>query len=446
MAKKYVGVWGVFEEDFAEGLETAFRRYEEAGITHVMYGGIAHTFDVNDQYYQNTAIDPWVQINYEKNVGDVFGTKFNLITSEFNELNALAGKYGLSLDFDITPGVSDPIVEAYPDTAVVDIEGKRSKHWMCPNNPDVRNYFFGRTEDILRNYRGIREVELDVVSIDFYDPQVVPDWVLPELYPMRQLAIGNCFCDHCVAAAKDAGLDVGRIKTEIGTLYKEATKLTYDNFKNFADSYRGLFDVMRFVIKHPELMQWLTFRGASVDGFVSGINRLVKSIDPQILLSSDLVSPSFSWTLGQFYHTQPGITDLTKLMLYHKRIGSFEIKPLKRIQQAVPEISEQELLDQYFRLKAFTGPDSFQGFEEEGVGVENVYYEVKKAKLEVGRNHKIIAGLVGDPPATMEDVREAVRMAHKGGADGYMLHLWYGNSPRENIVAFGDELRKLGEI
>ncbi len=446
MATKYVGVWGVFEEDYAEGLETAFQRYKEAGITHIMYGGIAHAFDVHEEYYRQTKIDPWVQINYEKNVGDVFGTKFNLINSEFDELNTLANRYGLSLDFDITPGVSDPIVEAYPDTAVVDIEGKRSKHWMCPNNPDVRHYFFGRTEDILRNYKGIKEVELDVVSIDFYDPQVVPDWVLPELYPLRQLAIGNCFCDHCMAKARNAGLDIDKIRAEIGALYKEATTLTYDNFKNFADSYRGLFDVMRFVIKHPDLVKWLQFRGSSVDEFVSGINRMVKGIDPGILVSSDLVSPSFSWTLGQLYHTQPAITDLTKLMLYHKRIGSFEIKPLKRIQQAIPAIKEEELLDQYFRLKAFTGPDSFRGFEEEGVGVENVYYEVKKAKLEVGPEHKIIAGLVGDPPATPNDVREAVTMAHKGGADGYMLHLWYGKAPKENVVAFGDQLRRLGEI
>ncbi|GIQ70095.1 hypothetical protein DUZ99_18370 [Xylanibacillus composti] len=446
MTNKYVGVWGVFEEDYAEGLEKAFQRYKEAGIKHVMYGGIAHTFDVHEEFYRDTKIDPWIQINYEKNVGDAFGTKFNLITSEFNDLNALAGEYGLSLDFDITPGVSDPIVEAYPDTAVVDIEGKTSKHWMCPSNQDVRAYFYGRTEDILRNYKGIREVELDVVSIDFYDPQVVPDWVLPELYPLRQLAIGNCFCDHCVKKAKDAGLQVDKIKAEIAEIYKTATTLTYENFKDQAEAYRGAFDVMRFVIKHPELMQWLKFRGEAVDDFVIGMNKLVKSVDPSILISSDLVSPSFSWTLGQMYHTQPAITDLTKLMLYHKRIGSFEVKPLKRIQQAIPEIKESELLDQYFRLKAFDGPDSFQGFVDEGVSVENVYYEVKKAKMEVGQHHKIIAGLVGDPPATPDDVREAVVMAHKGGADGYMLHLWYGNAPKENVVAFGEQLRALGEI
>ena len=93
-----------------------------------------------------------------------------------------------------------------------------------------------------------------------------------------------------------------------------------------------------------------------------------------------------------------------------------------------------------------TGPDTFDRFSCEGIGVENIYYEVKKAKLEAGNGHKIIAGLGADPPSTVDDVKNAVEMAYKAGADGYMLHLWYHNAPKENILAFGDKLRELGEI
>jgi hypothetical protein len=103
-----------------------------------------------------------------------------------------------------------------------------------------------------------------------------------------------------------------------------------------------------------------------------------------VQLSSDLVAPSFSWTLGQVYADQPGLTDMTKLMLYHKCIGSFEAKPLKRIQGAIPEISDREILDQYYRLKGFSGSYQMDEFVKDGIGVENVYYEVRKARLEVG--------------------------------------------------------------
>ncbi|MBW8351728.1 hypothetical protein K0H71_20190 [Bacillus sp. IITD106] len=446
MKKKYVGAWAFFENDYQEGLDKAFARYRDAGITHIMYGGIAHAFDVNEEFYKNTSIDPHIQINYEKNEGDLFGTKSNLINSDYNEISRLANQYGINIELNITPGVSDVIVEANPEIAVVDIDGNRSKHWMCPSNNNVREYFYGRTKDILTNNKGIREVELDVVSLNVYDPMVVPDWVSPELSPLAQLAAGNCFCDKCVEKAVKAGLDIESIKTEIKAINKEATILTYEQFRNMTDTIRGSFDIVRFLMKHPKLLDWLNFRGKAVDDFVIEINKVVKGINPDILLSCDLVAPSFSWTLGQVYRNQPAITDITKLMLYHKRIGSFEAKPLKRVQNAIPEIKDEELLDQYYRLKGFSGPNTFKGLEEEGIGSENVFYEVRKAKLEVGTKHKIVAGLVGDAPATPEDVKEAVKMAYKGGADGYMLHLWYGDAPVENTIAFGEQLRELGEI
>lgn len=445
MVDTYVGAWPIFDEDYDEGLENAFRRYQEAGIKHLMYAGIAHTFDVNPEFYKQTKIDPHIQIDFEKNQGDLFGTKYQLITSDFSEVRKIAQKYDVNLEINITPGVSEPIVEAYPDVAVVDIDGNKSKHWMCPSNPDVRAYFQGRVEDIIRHNAGIREVELDVVSIDFYDPQVVPDWVLPELNPLGRLAIGNCFCPHCVEKAVRQGIDVNNIKAEIKEINKEATTLTYQKFKDLSDSYRGVFDIVRYLLKHQNLLTWLKFRSTLVNDYVASFRSFLKKVNPNILLSSDLVAPSFSWTLGQIYADQPQLTDLTKIMFYHKRIGGFESKPLKRIQNAIPQIKDAEILDQYYRLKSFSGPYDMADFTANGIDVENIYYEVKKAKLEVGP-HPIIAGLVGDPPTTTEDIRQAVTEAVKGGADGFMLHLWYHNAPKENIVAFGDQLRKLGKI
>ncbi|NMB88993.1 MAG: hypothetical protein GYA17_11585 [Chloroflexi bacterium] len=446
MTKTYVGAWPIFDEDYTEGLDKAFQRYQEAGISHLMYAGIAHTFDVNPQYYELTKIDPHIQIDFEKNQGDIFGTKYHLITSDFNEVRALARRYDLNLEVNITPGVSEPIVAAYPDVAVMDIDGNKSKHWMCPSNPDVRNYFMGRVEDILRHNAGIREVELDVVSLDFYDPQVVPDWVLPELNPLGRLAIGNCFCDHCVKRAQAQGINVDRIKREIRAIHKEATHLNYQSFLDLSDAYRGVFDIVRYLLQHQDLLTWIKFRSGLVNDFVLQFRNFLKHIDPTVQLSSDLVAPSFSWTLGQVYADQPGLTDMTKLMLYHKCIGSFEAKPLKRIQGAIPEISDREILDQYYRLKGFSGSYQMDEFVKDGIGVENVYYEVRKARLEVGPHHPIIAGLVADSPATTDDVRQAVQLAAKAGADGFMLHMWYHDAPKDNIVAFGEELKQLGKI
>ena len=160
MNRKYTGAWAVFDEDYSEGLDSAFARYREAGIKHIMYAGIAHTFEVHDKYYSETCINPMMQIEYEEKKGDIFGTKYFLINTVYDEISALAKKYDLDIGLNITPGVSDPIVEKYPLTAVVDIEGRRSRHWMCPSNPDVRKYFYGRIEDILTH--NISSFSIDV--------------------------------------------------------------------------------------------------------------------------------------------------------------------------------------------------------------------------------------------------------------------------------------------
>jgi len=446
MTKKYIGVWAIYDEDFLEGLEIAFKRYVDAGIKHIMYGGIAHTFDVHKKFFKNTCIDPYIEIEYERTRGDIFGTKKNLINSDYRKIQTLAKKNRLSIGLNITPGVSEPIIEMYPNVAVKDINGRKSKHWMCPSNKDVRAYFLGRIKDILMNYEEINEVELDVIGLDFYDPQVVPDWIIPELYPLRQFAINNCFCDSCIERARKSGLDIDKVVNEILSINQQAKSLTYNNFRNLHDSYRCVFDAIRFFVDRPNLINWIKFRSEIIESFVSDIKNLVKGINPNILISNDLVSPSFSWQLGQIYSQQTDITDITKLMIYHKRIGSFESKPLRKLQNFIPQIREEELLDQYYLLKGFKGPNTLKRFEEEGLNVESIYYETRKAKLEVGKKHRLIVGICGDPPTTGEDIFNAIRMAKNGGANGYMLHLWYGNSPKENIDKFGDSLRYFKQI
>ena len=357
-----------------------------------------------------------------------------------------AAEHGIDLVVNLTPGVSEPIVRAYPAVAVRNMEGDRSPHWMCPSNPDVRNYFYGRALDILAHQRSVREIELDVVSIDFYDPQVVPEWVTPELSPLKELAAGSCFCDHCQKKATEAGLDIPRVIAQIKDVGRQANDLSYENFKGVADAYRGVFDIVRLILRHAELVRWLDFRGTLVDDFVRGIRGAIQRTGRDVLVTSDFCSPSFSWKLGQIYANQPSVTDAIKLMLYHRRIGSFEVKPLRNISRAIPLAKESEILDQYYRLKGFSGPGTFEEFAARGIDVENVYYEVKKAKRETNREYPIIAGLVGDPPATAKDVREAVEAAFRGGADGYMLHQWYHGTPKENVEAFGEKLKELGVI
>jgi hypothetical protein len=397
---------------------------------------------VTEALYSDVLIDPHVQIDFERDEGDLFGSKKVLIDYGYENIKKMAKAYNLDLIVNITPGVSDVIVEKYPETAVVDVHGRRSPHWLCPSNVEVRKYFSTRLRDMMGKM-DVGEIELDVVSINVYDPQVVPDWVSPELSPLTEIGAASCFCSHCMEAARQAGLDIEKIKREVKAIASDAQQLSKEQFFLQSDTIRSAFDMVRYILRHPHLVQWLNFRATAVNDFVNTMRNTVKNTNSNTKLSCDLVSPSFSWKLGQRYETQHEVSDMTKLMLYHKRIGSFEAKPLKRLAAAIPDVSEETVLDQYYRLRGFSGPSLMQDFNQQGLDVKNVFYEVKKAKESANKNHPIIAGLVGDPPATPNDVEQAVEMAHSGGADGYMLHLWYHDSPRENITAFGEKIKEL---
>ncbi|MCD6537289.1 hypothetical protein J7L18_01575 [Candidatus Bathyarchaeota archaeon] len=96
----------------------------------------------------------------------------------------------------------------------------------------------------------------------------------------------------------------------------------------------------------------------------------------------------------------------------------------------------------YKRLVGYEGPPSITYFSQHGFPSTNIYYELRKAREEVGPDYKLIAGIVGDA-ATPTDIEEAIIMAVKGGADGFCLHTWYGRTPPSNYAAFGNKAREL---
>ncbi len=71
-------------------------------------------------------------------------------------------------------------------------------------------------------------------------------------------------------------------------------------------------------------------------------------------------------------------------MFYHKRIGAFESKPLRKIQVEIPEIADKEILDQYYRLKGFSGPDSMNELLKKGWMSKMFITRLEKQKLKWG--------------------------------------------------------------
>jgi hypothetical protein len=227
---------------------------------------------------------------------------------------------------------------------------------------------------------------------------------------------------------------------------KEAVKLSLslskDGFYRLYDTFRGQYDIVRFFMDHPELLEWIRLRCLILERAFKAVYETAKSIDPKVRISHDMLPPTWSWSLAQDYRRHKAYADNYKIIFFNKRTGSYEVNPLIAIKDALPEVSDRDIMDLFSRLTGYEGPLGFPAFSQEGFPPINVYYELRKAREEVGASFPLIAGIVGDAPSRPEDVERAVEEAARGGADGFCLHTWYGRTTPSNYSSFGNKARE----
>ncbi len=102
----------------------------------------------------------------------------------------------------------------YPEAACKDVFGNRSASWICPANPDVREYVAGLVADLTKNYP-LALVELE--SADFGGSRHVHAHEKTGLAvgPVEELLLSLCFCESCVQAAIEAGVDASAVRRSV---------------------------------------------------------------------------------------------------------------------------------------------------------------------------------------------------------------------------------------
>ncbi|MEM2875715.1 MAG: hypothetical protein QXL67_02030 [Candidatus Bathyarchaeia archaeon] len=423
--KQYVGVWTTKNEMVQVGYKESLEFYAECGVTSIVVGYEGS----HPEYYK--------------------GLKLPLIEREetkptLREICQMAGDVGLDVEVVIEPKNS-VFAEKFPETAVTDVFGNRSTLICCPSNPDIMAYTKARIKDILENYEGVIGLELDGVYIDMHQRMTNRRGQPGALYPLHHLVPESCFCEHCRKLAEEEGLNLKQIEKTVKEVTESSLRGSPEDFYRVYDTFRGGYDIVRFILNHPEVVDWLVFRCKLVARSLNIIKETVKSINPKVKVFHDVLPPAWAWSMGQDYAGQKDLCDGYKIIFFNKRTGSFEVNPLIAIKDKIPEVPDFEIMDLFKRLTGYEGGLSFAEFSQQGFPPRNVYYEVKKARDEVGPNYMLIAGIVGDAPSTPNDVEEAVNMAAKGGADGFCLHTWYGRTTPSNYAAFGSKGRELAK-
>lgn len=101
----------------------------------------------------------------------------------------------------------DAAIVRYPASAMKDVFGDPSATWMCPINPDVREYLRALVEDLTTHYL-FDTIELERPSFPEKLHSHAHYKTGVALGPVGEFLYNLCFCESCRQSAKRDGIDV----------------------------------------------------------------------------------------------------------------------------------------------------------------------------------------------------------------------------------------------
>jgi hypothetical protein len=356
-----------------------------------------------------------------------------------------ARKRGLKV-YTWAEDVFRPDVPGIEQARAVDFHGRPAQSTLCFNNPNYFNFLLALHEDFTRSY------EIDGVMWG-----CEKQGAFNNAFESIHNANGNdpgrvtCFCKFCQDKASKRGINFDRTREGFQQLEKwvNAAKAA----ERPPDGYWVTF--LRLLYRYPELLAWETLWHDSLRETKAAIYKLVKSIRPTVQVGwHEWHAHGFS----PFFRAQLDLTQLTpfsdylKMTVYHNlggtRMATYMDSVTKTIYRDLPM---DEALEFEYRIMNYR-ERSREQLPYTGVSPDYVYRETKRCADNVtGTATQIWPGIdMGIPineaysKVTPESVKEVIRAAHRGGAQGLVLSRKYSETNLANLRAAGDVVRELG--
>jgi hypothetical protein len=106
-----------------------------------------------------------------------------------------------------------PLGMAHPDSTVANAFGDRYVYSLCPAAPEARSYAVGLARDVTEAYP-VSGVSLETPGFLPFAHGFHHEFALNRPNRWLDNQLGLCFCRHCVAGAKAAGIDAQRLKRQ----------------------------------------------------------------------------------------------------------------------------------------------------------------------------------------------------------------------------------------
>jgi hypothetical protein len=325
----------------------------------------------------------------------------------------------------------------------VDFHGRR-RNTLCLRNPDYLGFLDGLARDYAKSY------PIDGLM-----------WGCERQGPLGN-ALGashggggdpgrvGCFCRFCREEAKRHGLDDRRAVAGY-TALEEFVRSTRGGRKPRDGAFVAFW---RLLVEYPELLAWeKLWNDGQFDSYRT-FREAAKASRPDLPVGFHvwhLNSFSPLWRAEQDYTRLAATADFLKVVVYNNCGGPRLAGYVRGVQRTLfNDLTPEEVLRLHYRWLGYD-EKSLAELPAGGLSADYVFRETRRAKDGVAGRAAIYPGIDIDIPTgrnekqtTPADVRDAVKAAFRGGADGVILSRKYSEMRLANLSAAGDGLKHAG--
>jgi len=314
---------------------------------------------------------------------------------------------------------------------------------LCFNNPNYRNWLLGMAENWARKY--------DIDGIMWgSERQGAFSNILGASHGQAEGGHVTCFCQYCVAKAKQKGIDADR--AHLGFLELQRFVTAGHKGQRPVDGY--YVQLWRLMLRYPELLAWEMLWTDSLRETYAAIFEHIKSIKPSLQVGWHI------WHNNSFnpvYRAEQDLaaiaphSDFLKMVMYHNCAGERMARYIDNMHTSMfADVPKQELLDFHYRVLNYEE----RGLDEipfTGFSADYVLRETKRARAGLeGAKTQLWPGIDVDIPteennskSTPYSTRNAVVAAFHGGADGVLISRKYSEMKLGNLKAVGSAIKEL---
>jgi hypothetical protein len=262
----------------------------------------------------------------------------------------------------------------------------------------------------------------------------------------------SCFCEHCAARARAAGVDAERARLGFETLHAYVQGQMAGRPRPADGRFAGF---ARILLQYPEILAWEYQYRLGREAICAAMYERVKAIKASAEVGWHVDHQPSSWDLVYraelSYEEMAPHADFIKIIAYHN-VLSPRIRDwyLPRFQKTIlGEVPLDESLSLYYDLFGYDAASepSLAELRRRGFSPEYVYRETRHSVASANGKTKIYTGVgfdvPGSPPDDPETVYEATRRAFDAGAHGVVASREYEEMKIANLRALGRAYRDI---